>query len=165
MLKNKFSINSKKVIILGGNGLIGSAITKLFSENGGEVIVIDKKKSKNIQGIKEYICDISDLNKIEKIFKIKEKNFVPNIFINCTYPKTRDWKKTNYKKVKYDYLKKNIEIHLNSHIWLAKIFADMMKKNKTEGSIIQLASIYGFLGQDNSLQSFLENLQYLKFLF
>ena len=27
----------------------------------------------------------------------------------------------------------------------------MMKKNKTEGSIIQLASIYGFLGQDNSL--------------
>ena len=43
MLKNKFSI---KVIILGGNGLISSAITKLFSENGGEVIVIDKKKSK-----------------------------------------------------------------------------------------------------------------------
>ena len=151
MLKNKFSINSKKVIILGGNGLIGSAITKLFSENGGEVIVIDKKKSKNIQGIKQYICDISDLNKIKKILKIKEKNFVPNIFINCTYPKTRDWKKTNYKKVKYDYLEKNIEIHLNSHIWLAKIFADMMKKNKTEGSIIQLASIYGFLGQDNSL--------------
>jgi len=152
MLKNKFSLKNKKILLLGGNGLIGSAIRNLFYENGGEIVVIDKKKSKKLNLFKEYICDVSNLAKVEKIFKILiEKKFVPNIFINCTYPKTKNWKKTNFRQVKYQYLKENIEIHLNSHIWLAKIIGDMMKEKKIEGSIIQLASIYGFLGQDISM--------------
>ena len=43
MLKNRFSLKNKKIIILGGNGLIGSAISSLFHANGGKVIIIDKK--------------------------------------------------------------------------------------------------------------------------
>ena len=91
MLKNKFSLKNKKILLLGGNGLIGSAIRNLFYENGGEIVVIDKKKSKKLNLFKEYICDVSNLAKVEKIFKILiEKKYVPNIFINCTYQQTLD---------------------------------------------------------------------------
>ena len=39
---------------------------------------------------------------------------------------------------------------MNSFVWLAKIIADKMK-SKEKGSIVQLSSIYGILGQDVSL--------------
>lgn len=152
MKNSKLSLKHKKIIILGGNGLIGSAVRDLFFKNGAEVLVIDKKKFKQATKVKQIVGDISSYEKIEKILnQIKKKHFVPDIFINCSYPKTTDWKNTNFKKAKYKYLKENIEIHLNSYIWFAKIFADLMKINKISGSIIQLSSIYGFLGQDSLL--------------
>jgi NAD(P)-dependent dehydrogenase (short-subunit alcohol dehydrogenase family) len=152
MTNSKLSLKHKKIIVLGGNGLIGSAISDLFYKNGAEVLVIDKKKSKQIAKVKQIVSDISNYSKIEKTLnQIKKNHFIPDVFINCSYPKTPDWKNTNFKKVKYKYLKENIEIHLNSYIWFGKLFADLMKKNKINGSIIQLSSIYGFLGQDGLL--------------
>jgi NAD(P)-dependent dehydrogenase (short-subunit alcohol dehydrogenase family) len=152
MTNSKLSLKHKKIIVLGGNGLIGSAISDLFYKNGAEVLVIDKKKSKQIVKVKQIVSDISNYSKIEKTLnQIKKNHFIPDVFINCSYPKTPDWKNTNFKKVKYKYLKENIEIHLNSYIWFGKLFADLMKKNKINGSIIQLSSIYGFLGQDGLL--------------
>ena len=152
MTNSKLSLKHKKIIVLGGNGLIGSAISDLFYKNGAEVLVIDKKKSKQIAKVKQIVSDISNYSKIEKTLnQIKKNHFIPAVFINCSYPKTPDWKNTNFKKVKYKYLKENIEIHLNSYIWFGKLFADLMKKNKINGSIIQLSSIYGFLGQDGLL--------------
>ena len=131
MISNKFSLKDKKIIILGGNGLIGSAASELFFQNGAEVIIVDKNKTNKIKGIKQIKCDISNYKKIEKILnQLNKNNFSPNIFLNCSYPKTINWKKTNFKKIKYNYLKENVEIHLNSYIWLAKLFADYMKKKK-----------------------------------
>ena len=71
-----------------------------------------------------------------------KKNKCPNVFINASYPITKDWKKNTFKDINFNSYKKNIEIHLNSYIWTAKIIADEMKKNKVKGSIIQLSSIY-----------------------
>ena len=45
-------------------------------------------------------------------------------------------------------LQKNIDIHLNSYAWLARLAAESFINAKTSGSIIQLGSIYGILGQD-----------------
>ena len=129
MVKNKFSLSNKKILLLGGNGLIGSAIRNLFYDNGGQIIVIDKKKSKKTNFLKEYVCDISNLKKTETVLKkLSKKGFVPDIYINCTYPKTRNWTKTNFKQIKYKYLKENTEIHLNSHIWLAKVIGSYKMK-------------------------------------
>ena len=152
MINNQFSLKNKKIIILGGNGLIGSAVSKLFIQNGAEIIIVDQKKTNKIRGVKQIKCDISNYKKIVNVLNQLNKNsFVPSIFLNCSYPKTINWKKTNFKKIKYDYFKENVEIHLNSFIWLSKLFADHLKKKKIAGSIIQLASIYGFLGQDSLL--------------
>jgi NAD(P)-dependent dehydrogenase (short-subunit alcohol dehydrogenase family) len=45
-------------------------------------------------------------------------------------------------------MSKNIEIHMNSYAWIAKIVAEKMVKNKIKGNIINLNSIYGLVGQD-----------------
>ena len=54
-------------------------------------------------------------------------------------------------KVNLDTLRVNVDIHLNSFVWLSQFFAKKMKKNKIHGSIINLSSIYGVLAQDPNL--------------
>ena len=44
--------------------------------------------------------------------------------------------------------RENVDIHMNSYAWLARLAAESMIKNENGGSIIQLGSIYGILGQD-----------------
>ena len=72
----------------------------------------------------------------------------PDVFINCSYPRTKDWNQCSFKKVSLKRMTKNIEIHMNSYAWISKIVADEMVKTKTAGSIVNLNSIYGLLGQD-----------------
>ena len=60
-------------------------------------------------------------------------------------------------------MSKNIEIHMNSHAWLSKLVADKMVRNKIKGSIINMTSIYGLLGQDLNIYektSMKENMTY-----
>ena len=42
-------------------------------------------------------------------------------------------------------------MHLNSYVWISKLIAEMMRKNKIKGSILNLSSIYGLVAQDMSL--------------
>ena len=39
-------------------------------------------------------------------------------------------------------------MHMNSYAWLAKITSNYFKKNKINGKILQLGSIYGVVGQN-----------------
>ena len=85
---------------------------------------------------------------IGNIAKIMKKYKSPDIFINCSYPRTKDWENNSIKKISLKSLKKNIDYHLISYTWLAKETAEKMKKSKKNTSIILLSSIYGILGQD-----------------
>ena len=92
MINNQFSLKNKKIIIVGGNGLIGSAVSKLFIQNGADIIIVDQKKKNKIRGVKQIKCDISNYKKIEKVLNQLNKNsFVPSIFLNCSYPKSINW--------------------------------------------------------------------------
>lgn len=44
--------------------------------------------------------------------------------------------------------RENVDMHMNSYAWLARLAAESMKAEGRSGSIIQLGSIYGILGQD-----------------
>ena len=93
--------------------------------------------------------DCSKLKTLEKNFnRIIKKLGCPDVFINCSYPKTGDWNQCSFNKITLKRMTKNIEIHMNSYAWLAKIVAEKMVKNNIKGSIINLNSIYGLLGQD-----------------
>ena len=117
---DKIKLTNKRVFILGGSGLIGSKIAINVLSIGGDVVILDIKKKKELKNIKYIKFDCSKLKILEK----------------------------NIKKVSLKRMTKNIEIHMNSYAWISKIVADEMVKTKTAGSIVNLNSIYGLLGQD-----------------
>ena len=141
----------KNIYIIGGNGLIGSAFLNLYSKNDVNIFVLDLIKVKNDKKnfIKNIIFDCSKMEKIEKKLKaIFKKYGEPDTLINCSYPVTKDWHKSTFQKIKYPSFKKNIEIHLNSYCWIAKIFADRMVLKNKPGNIVLLSSIYGIVAQN-----------------
>ena len=118
---------------------------------GAKVIIIDNVKKKEIKNATYEKIDITKLNQLtQNITRLIKKYKVPDCFINCSYPQTKDWSTNSYKKIKIQSFQKNISNHMNSFVWFAKIIADKMKSKK-KGSIVQLSSIYGILGQDVSL--------------
>ena len=150
---NNFNFSNRNVYILGGSGLIGLKTSEVFIELGANLVILDKKKPKKILDIKKYRFEKIDIKKIEKINfnKIFKENGNPDIFINASYPRDNNWHLSSFNKLKLKYLKSNIDLHLNSYAWTAKIFADRMVKSKKKGSIILLSSIYGIVGQNLNL--------------
>ena len=145
--KNLFNLKGYEVYIIGGSGLIGSQIVKALKEFGAKITIFDlnvknKRYSLNSKYVK-FNC-ASEKNIKNFFTNYIKKNKCPNVFINASYPVTKDWKKNTFKEVNFNSYKKNIEIHLNSYVWIAKSIADQMVKKGINGSIIQLSSMYGW---------------------
>jgi len=155
----------KNIYIVGGSGLIGFDLVNLLNTKNNNIIVIDKinkfKENKNIKFLKIDLKKIDAFDK--KIVKFFKK-YKPFSMVNCSYPKTSDWSKNDHERIKYKSYQKNISLHLNSYVWITKIFLDEMVKTKAKDcSIVLLSSIYGFLGQNTNLykgQKIRENLTY-----
>ena len=161
---DKIKLTNKKVYILGGFGLIGSKVVTNILSVGAKVIILDIKKKQIQKNVKYEKFDCSKLKTLEKNFnRIILKFGCPDVFINCSYPRTKDWGKSSFNKITLKRMTKNIEIHMNSYAWLSKIAAERMVKNNIKGNIINLNSIYGLLGQDLSIYektSIKENMSY-----
>lgn len=152
--KDLFNLKGHEVYIVGGNGLIGSQIVKALEDFGAKITVfdIDVKGKRNTLKTKYVKFNCNDEKNVKNFFiNYINKNRCPHVFINASYPTTKDWKNNTFKKIKFSSYKKNIEIHLNSYVWIAKSIADQMFQNNIHGSIIQLSSMYGLLAQDDNL--------------
>ena len=159
---NKFSLRNKIAYVVGGLGLIGTEVTIAFAMAGAKTIVLDldiKKwqlfyeefNSKNYSVKFEYF-DCEDVDNIEENFaNIIRKNGCPDVFINCSYPRSEDWGKSSFRNVSLKSFRKNVDIHMNSYAWLARLTAESMVNKGNEGSIVQLGSTYGIVGQDLSV--------------
>ena len=156
----KFQLDGKIAYVVGGAGHIGKEVVKAFASAGAEIIILDKKNDKNlIKEVNDNNCvanfiefDCCDLSLMEiRLKEVIDQYCTPDIFINCSYPRTKDWGENNFSNINLESFKKNIDYHLNSFSWLAKIVADEMVKNKIKGNIIQLGSIYGIIGQNLEL--------------
>jgi len=157
--QQKFRLDGKTAYVVGGLGLIGSEITKALTSAGGRVIALDinyekgKVLERELQDSGyDLILHQFDCSKVEEL----DNNFSallneygsPDIFINCSYPRTADWDKSSFKDIKLETYRKNVDIHMNSFVWLARLTAEDMVKTGNGGSIIQLSSVYGIIAQD-----------------
>lgn len=161
----KIRLDKKKVFILGGSGLIGQQIVFNLTSLGAKIIVLDIKKNKSFKNniiFKKFDC--SPTSSIEQRYKkVMKKYGCPEIFINCSYPRTFDWKKNTFKKNNFSSMQKNIDLQMSTHAWLSRLSAEGMVKSKIKGGIINIGSIYGLLGQDMTIYegtSMHENMTY-----
>jgi len=164
---NKFRLINKIAYVLGGSGHIGTEITLALIEFGAKVIVLDTNFNRKFTGqkhIKFEKLNVAKLNESEnKLNKLILKYGVPNIFVNCSYPYSKTWSKCSFSKITLKSIKENIDLHLVSYLWFARLIAERMKKEKIAGSLIQFGSIYGAVGQNLSIYKgtkLTENLPY-----
>ena len=157
---NKFSLKKKKAYIIGGCGLLGSEITEALLSASSQVYVFDNDKKKGNLLKKKFInnkftfihFDLENLYQADKKMRnFIKKNGCPDIFINCSYPATKEWKLSSFKKNSLNLLRKNIDLHLNSYTWLSFKICEAMRQKKIPGSVIMFGSIYGLVGQNMSI--------------
>jgi len=156
---NKFRLDGRVAYVAGGLGLIGAEVTIALASAGAKTIILDIDDSKgkpiaeelNKKGldVSYQFFDVADLKEAEdKTKKLNSKYSGMDIWVNCSYPRTEDWCKNNFAEVTLESMQKNIELHLNSYLWLTRVVAFTMKEQQSPGSIINLSSIYGVVGQD-----------------
>ena len=148
-----FKLNKKKIFVVGGSGLIGTNLCVLLADLGAKVFNLDiVNKKKNKKKITFVKFDVSKIKFIEKNLKELFKKFgTPDVLINCSYPTTIDWASGSFLKVTEKLISKNLNLQLNTYIWIARLVAEEMRKNKIKGSIIQFGSHYGVIGQNTDI--------------
>lgn len=152
-------LKNKTVIIVGGFGLIGKEVSKGFIDNGSNVIIADKLQNKDFiieldsfnKGKATYFSfDISDEKDVEKLIKATvKKNKKIDVFVNCSWPRTKDWV-TDVEKTSFNSVKKNLLNHLGGYYNCTQKMAVQMRKQKN-GSIINFSSIYGLVAPTFSI--------------
>jgi gluconate 5-dehydrogenase len=149
---NIFDLKNKTIIITGGAGHIGTAISKRLAQFGANVIICsnnyDEYKAHfsrlKIKNIIFQELDISSVNSIKNAFEnIYKKYKNIDVLINNAF-----YTKSNIpEQLKYEDWNFGIDGTLNSVFRCIKEIMPYMKKNNS-GSIINMASMYGFLAPD-----------------
>ena len=158
----KFRLDNKISFVIGGLGLIGREVSIAFAMAGAKTIVLDlndeigkafmNEMHDKGYGISYKSFDCANMQQMDKNYDILINEYgYPDVFINCSYPRTEDWSENSFKNISIESFRKNVDMHMNSFSWLARLTAEAMVRKNKNGSIIQLGSIYGILGQDISV--------------
>ena len=150
---NIFSLKNKKIIVVGGSGLIGLEVSNLLNNLGANVFNFDINKNKNLsKEINFEKFDVTNESSIKKkMDNFFKKNGTPDCYVNCSYPILKGNNKYSFKNIKLKVIEKSLDIHLKTYIWLAKIIAEKMTHSKVKGSIVQFGSHYGVIGQNSEI--------------
>ena len=155
----KFRLDEKVAFVFGGVGLIGREVSTAFASARARTVILDLEEGKgkalkrelSEAGYEAYysMFDCSDMENLETSFSgLLDEFGSPHVFINCSYPRSEDWGKSSFTEVTLASFRENVDIHMNSYSWLARLAAEAMAEAGNDGSIIQLGSTYGIVGQD-----------------
>lgn len=139
-------LKEKVVIVTGGAGLIGKYIVKKCREEGAFVVDVDINNEHNIkQG--GYRCDLTNEQEILQLVDdvISYYGRIDGL-VNNAYPRTDDWGK-KFEDIPYSSWQSNIDMQLNAVFLLSQKVLKCMKEQKG-GSIVNIGSIYGVVGND-----------------
>jgi NAD(P)-dependent dehydrogenase (short-subunit alcohol dehydrogenase family) len=139
-------LKDKVIIVTGGSGLIGREIVKyLLSEDAVAInaeINVDTDINSNIVN-----CDITCYSSIESCIDIVMKKYARiDGLVNNAYPRTPDWG-NGFEDVSLESWRENVDMQMNSVFLFCQKVLGIMKKQKF-GSIVNIASIYGVVGND-----------------
>ena len=142
-------VNKEKIILVtGGSGLIGKSIIKDLTEDSYVPINIDITASEN--SCEHFKCDITKEDEIEGVFKlVHEKYGRIDGLVNNAYPRKEVFG-ADFFDVQEKHLIEQLHFQLASYyLCCQKVLPYLQKSNG--GSIVNISSIYGSVGNDFSL--------------
>jgi len=155
-----FSLKEKVAYVNGGAGLIGSEICRALASAGAKTIIIDIDEDKsealaseiNDLGFTAFFekIDTTDLDNIENTLeKLTKKYERLDVWVNSSYPKTNDWG-NKVEDLNINSWRENVDMQMNSYSWISRKVCLLMKE-RSGGSLINIASVYGLQGNDFSI--------------
>jgi len=146
-----WSFENKVVLVTGGAGLLGSAISEAFVRCGAKTIVADVCEPKmTMRDAIHANFDLTDLANISASYDEIERAHGPvDALVNCAYPRTSDWA-NKLEDVTCDSWRQNVDMHLNGYCICTNEVAKRMAERE-RGSIVNVASIYGSVAPDFSV--------------
>ena len=152
-----FSLEKKVAVVTGAYGHLGSAISQALAGFGAKVILIGRNEQRLKTLITKYtdlmdkfeysICDVTDERKFYKIVKdIVANNKTIDILVNNAYEKQNE----TFEKLTKSKWNHGLATCLTHYVTCAHTVSPIMLKQKS-GSIINIASIYAFLGVDHRI--------------
>jgi NAD(P)-dependent dehydrogenase (short-subunit alcohol dehydrogenase family) len=139
------SLTEKIIIVTGGSGLLGREIVKNLESKGAVAINADinvvtdfKNNTLNV----DITSENSILNAIKLVIEFYGKI---NGLVNNAYPRTKDWG-TKFEEISYESWQKNVDMQMNTtFLFIQKVMPELLKN---KGSIVNITSIYGVVGND-----------------
>ena len=149
-----FDLKGRVAVVSGASSGLGKQMAFALAEQGADVVLLARRIEK-LEEIKKDIekkkekalaikCDVTSTEDINNAAKMTEKEFGKvDILVNCA-GSSKDAGVLNMTDEEWDF---TIETDLTSVFKMTRAFANIMKK-RNYGRIINIASMYGLVGND-----------------
>ena len=149
-----FDLKGRVAVVSGASSGLGKQMAFAYAEQGANVVILARriekleeiKKNLEKKGVKVLAikCDVTSSEDINNAAKLTEKEFGKvDILVNCAGSS----KDAGVLKMTDEEWDLTIETDLTSVFKMTRAFANIMKK-KNYGRIINIASMYGLVGND-----------------
>lgn len=144
------NLNDKIVIVTGGSGLLGKEIASNIVSYKGLAINADINVETNFENQTVHM-DITNDTSIQEGMALVQKQYGRiDGLVNNAYPRTKDWG-DKFEDIQPSSWRMNIDMQLNSYFVCCQQALEIMAKQQNGGTIVNIASIYGVVGNDFTL--------------
>lgn len=141
-------LKDKVIIVTGGSGLLGREIVSDLMLKGAMAINADINEDTDLKKNNFKIDITSEKSIVDGLETISKYYGKIDGLVNNAYPRTEDWG-TKFEDISYKSWQKNVDIQMNStFLFIQKLMPELLK---TKGSIVNMASIYGVVGNDMTI--------------
>ena len=141
-------LKDKVIIVTGGSGLLGREIVSDLMLKGAMAINADINEDTDLKKNNFKIDITSEKSIVDGLETISKYYGKIDGLVNNAYPRTQDWG-TKFEDISYKSWQKNVDIQMNStFLFIQKLMPELLK---TKGSIVNMASIYGVVGNDMTI--------------
>jgi len=139
-------LSNKVIVVTGGNGLLGRSMVGRLLDEGSRVINVDIDHETDLASGK-FKADLTQDSGVDELVSsvVKAYGRIDGL-VNNAYPRTKDWG-NKWEDIVADSWRKNVDMQLNSVFYITQVVGKQMKLQGS-GSIVNIASIYGVVGND-----------------
>lgn len=146
-------LKEKRILVVGGGGLLGSHTVKVLLQQGATVLAADIHYERMLERLIKQDIDIRCSQLILTQLDVINESDVIGLFektdkldgaVNCSYPRNKTYGK-HFFDVKLADFNENVSLHLGSSFLFAQQCAAYFLRNKTPFSLVNISSIYGLI--------------------